>query len=300
MIALDAARQLLDFRGLRGSLTKEAAEEQLRGAVALHNILKRRRVAYLADEVGMGKTYVALGAAALFRHFDPTFRLLVIAPRENIQRKWIKELQNFIRNNVRFPDLRVKAVHGAPARSPVACHSLVELVRETALNPDRDFFIRLSSFSLPLGKDVEGWRKRRDELLEYVPSFDKNAFPKLYGDENRRAFKDVFGRALCTALPVFDLVIVDEGHHLKHGFNEAVSARNRVLALAFGREAREGLGVAGYGPRAHRVLFLSATPLENDYVQLWNQLDVFNLGSLASTLHSKNASDEDKRVCAQE
>ena len=42
-------------------------------------------MAYLADEVGMGKTYVALGALALFRHFHPDFRVLIIAPRENIQ-----------------------------------------------------------------------------------------------------------------------------------------------------------------------------------------------------------------------
>ena len=41
----------------------------------------------------MGKTYVALGAFALFRHFNPGFRLLVIAPKENIQQKWTKELR---------------------------------------------------------------------------------------------------------------------------------------------------------------------------------------------------------------
>lgn len=300
MIPLDVARQLLDFRGAKGSLSEEAAEDQLRGAVALHNMLKRRRVAYLADEVGMGKTYVALGAAALFRHFDPDFRLLVIAPRENIQRKWIKELRNFVRNNVRFPDLRVKAVHGAPARAAVACHSLVELVREAGLNPDRDFFVRLSSFSLPLGQDAEGWRRRRDELLEHVPWLDKDAFPKLHGEENRRAFKDVFGRAMCTALPIFDLVIVDEGHNLKHGFGASVSARNRVLALAFGHPSEKPRGFAGYGPRARRVLFLSATPLENDYVQLWNQLDIFGLGDVAPALCSKDALDDEKRACAQD
>src|SRR5690349_3963287 len=116
MIGLDTARKLLDFRGPAGAISERAAEEQLEGAVALHNILAERGAAYLADEVGMGKTYVALGAAALFRHFDPSFRLLVIAPRQNIQLKWMKELRNFVRNNVRFPDLRIKSVHGASAR----------------------------------------------------------------------------------------------------------------------------------------------------------------------------------------
>ena len=30
-----------------------------------------------------------------------------------------------------------------------------------------------------------------------------------------------------------------------------------------------------FGPRARKVLFLSATPVEESYRQLWNQLDVF-------------------------
>jgi len=43
VISLETARQLLDFRGPKGSLTEEAAEGQLQGAVALHNILESRR-----------------------------------------------------------------------------------------------------------------------------------------------------------------------------------------------------------------------------------------------------------------
>ena len=85
MISLETARQLLNFAG--GSASQQAriglgaAESQLQGAVAIHNMLEQRRVAYLADEVGLGKTYVALGAVALFRHFNPRFRLLVVAPK---------------------------------------------------------------------------------------------------------------------------------------------------------------------------------------------------------------------------
>src|SRR5688572_29422187 len=138
MISAATARQLLDFGGggdgAPSRISKAQADAQLDGAVAIHNILEQHRVAYLADEVGMGKTYVALGAFALFRHFNPTFRLLVIAPKENIQQKWTKELRNFVRNNVRFADRRVKAIHQAPARPPVICNTLLELVRETSLD----------------------------------------------------------------------------------------------------------------------------------------------------------------------
>ena len=155
MIALAAAEQLLDFGVRLGAGAESRAREQLEGAVALHNILERHGVAYLADEVGMGKTYVALGAIALFRHYDPSFRVLVIAPRENIQRKWRKEFRNFVEHNVRHPDLRVKALDGRPARALVGCENLIQLLAEASLDPDRDFFARLTSFSLGLaGKEA--------------------------------------------------------------------------------------------------------------------------------------------------
>jgi hypothetical protein len=295
MISLATARKLLDFRRNTPWIPKRVAEEHLQGAVALHNILQTNRAAYLADEVGMGKTYVALGTLALFRHFNPEFRLLVIAPRENIQRKWIKELKNFVANNIQFSDLRVKALHGVPARPVVACSNLLDLIRETSLNPDRDFFIRLTSFSLPLGRDPEGWRRKRDELLKLLPWMDRAAFDL----RDKEEFKAQFARAICTALPEFDLVIVDEGHNLKHGFGENVSARNKVLARAFGHPEERTKGFRSYGPRARRILFLSATPLEDDYRQLWNQLNVFGLGSQEIDLKDNSISEEKKRVCAQ-
>jgi hypothetical protein len=46
-------------------------KQQLEGAVALHNMLARQGIAYLADEVGMGKTYIALGVVALMRRLNP-------------------------------------------------------------------------------------------------------------------------------------------------------------------------------------------------------------------------------------
>lgn len=53
VIDIPVARQLLDFGKRIGQ--GQRADEQLEGAVAIHNILRRNGVAYLADEVGMGK-----------------------------------------------------------------------------------------------------------------------------------------------------------------------------------------------------------------------------------------------------
>ncbi|MEZ4654618.1 MAG: DEAD/DEAH box helicase family protein [Candidatus Eisenbacteria bacterium] len=300
MIDLPTASRLLDFAARIGP--GQRADEQLEGAVAVHNLLLRRQVAYLADEVGMGKTFVALGAVALFRHFQPDFRVLVIAPSQNIQSKWIKEMGNFVANNFRFPDLRVKGLDGHPVRPLVKCENLLDLTRESTLDADRDFFCRLTSFSLAIsGKetvDPEGARRMRESLLAHLPWLDRAIFDL----RSKKDFKDNFARAICCGLPEFDLVIVDEGHNLKHGFSEHVSARNRVLAIAMGHDdAKVSRRLfPDYGPRAKRVLFLSATPVEETYRHLWNQLDVFGLGEKFPGLIDANADEERKKDCAAE
>ncbi|RKI73516.1 hypothetical protein D7X55_05125 [Corallococcus sp. AB049A] len=297
MIDLETARQLLDFgKNLGGDGAR--AEEQLRGAVAIHNLLSQHRRAYLADEVGMGKTYVALGALALFRHFHPDFRVLVIAPRENIQNKWMKELSNFATHNVRFPDMRVVSLDGRPARPLVSCANLIELVHETSVDPHRDFFMRMTSFSLATGKTAEDWKKLREALKHHVPWLKDDALDL----RNKEQFKRNFARALCCALPRFDLVIVDEAHNLKHGFSTSGSARNQVLAEAFGRHSADDVPdrrlFPGYGPRAERVLFLSATPLEESYRHVWNQLDLFGLAHGCEDLKAEDIPEARKKQVA--
>lgn len=291
LIDVSSAAQLLDFEG---RIATEIAMGQLEGAVALHNILEREGVAYLADEVGMGKTLVALGVLALYRHWNPTVRALIIAPRENIQKKWGKEFRQFARNNVRFRDLRVRALHDAPARALVHCDSLLDLLHETILDPDRDFIARMTSFSLPFGQ-AEASAAKRDRLCKLLPWLDR----RILDLRNKDEFKGNFARALCCGLPVFDLVIVDEAHNLKHGFDSGAT-RNLVMGLALGRdEAVSTRDFPQYGVRARRVLMLSATPVEDDYRQLWNQLDVFGKAGPFGVLADREATAEQKRECAR-
>ncbi|MGO9708532.1 MAG: helicase-related protein [Polyangiaceae bacterium] len=298
MIDLSAAARLLDFGARIGAGPR--AEEQLQGAVALHNILSQQGVAYLADEVGMGKTYVALGAMALFRHFDPGFRVLFIAPRENIQSKWMKELRSFVAHNIRYPDLRVKAIDGRPARALVSCDNLLELVEEATVDPNRDFFLRLTSFSLALGGrdsvDAESGRKVRDRLRGALPWLRDEIFDL----RSKQTFKNNVARAVCCGIPTFDLVIIDEAHNLKHGWSEEGAARNRVLSLVLGRAggADEKL-FPNFGPRAERVLFLSATPIDETYRHLWNQLDLVGRSAKFGPLRSNDADEETKKESAR-
>ncbi|RLK25401.1 type III restriction/modification enzyme restriction subunit [Micromonospora sp. M71_S20] len=292
MISVDTAEQLLDFN--RVIRNPQRARDQLHGAVALHNILQRQHVAYLADEVGMGKTYVALGVAALLRHFRPDLRVLVIAPRQNIQQKWQREQQVFTKNNVRLDDMRVRMPGGLPARPLVHCRDLMQLLEETAVGPDRDFFVRLPSFSLPMRRDAQQRRNLRDRLRRQVPWLSDDLVDLR---ANANVIKDRFAQAINAALPHFDLVIVDEAHNLKHGWGPQSSSRNRVLATVLGRD-RADLDARlrdKYGPRAGKVLLLSATPVDDDYRQLWNQLDVFGLAEPFRLLRDADASEQQRR-----
>lgn len=49
----------------------------------------------LADEVGMGKTYEALGVIAARIHENPDARVLILTPGPNLTTKWHKELASF-------------------------------------------------------------------------------------------------------------------------------------------------------------------------------------------------------------
>src|SRR3954470_10669981 len=264
MLDKRTAKRLLDFDRVIDNPAR--AEDQLDGAVALHNILERHGIAYLADEVGMGKTYVALGVIALVRHFKPDARVLVISPRENIQRKWQKEMQLFVKHNVRVADLRGRTPAGTPVRPLVHCQRLIDLIRETALDPDRDFFMRMSSFSLPLSRDAQSRRAFRDRLRRELPWLPEDLVDLRAGPE---VLKERFGQVLNAALPFFDLVVVDEAHNLKHGLGAGVAARNRVRRAALGpSRVQYDPRLPHTGSRAGTVLLLSATPIDDDYAQL--------------------------------
>ncbi|MCP5150370.1 MAG: DEAD/DEAH box helicase family protein [Chromatiales bacterium] len=264
---------LVDFAPAEADKGRGFAHLQRDGTVAVFNMLARNRCAYLADEVGMGKTYVALAVMSLLKFQNPHARVIVIAPRENIQRKWEKELRNFVRVNWRVVGNRVKTLRGEPVWEPVVCDSLLHLAAEAMRDQDRDFFLRMTSFSLALADP-----KRRDalrrNLVGHVP------WMREAGISNRSAdgFRDSFATALNGAIPSADLVIVDEAHNLKHGFGEHASTRNRVMGVAFGRAGTAVDEAPWFAPRAARLLLLSATPFEDDYAAIARQLDVFGFG----------------------
>ncbi|MBL3528890.1 MAG: DEAD/DEAH box helicase family protein [gamma proteobacterium endosymbiont of Lamellibrachia anaximandri] len=243
---------------------------QVEGAVLLQNMIVDPELgfAYLADEVGMGKTYVALGVVAMLRYFNPMLRVLYICPSRNAQEKWEREYKGFIRNNVQVSQGRIRTREGRPAAPYRSCRNVVDLLHDAASGYYADFFIGKDSFSIGLNDDESVWKRKRDQLKAIIPAHEWDGVI-----ETKYEVKEQYARALNYVLPTFDLVIIDEAHNFKHDFES--SDRNKVLSGVLG--FREG---EGYFPRVRHAILLSATPYDRNLNQLRNQLKMVGRPSL--------------------
>jgi len=261
------AESILDFSGGEKSL-KALGNLQLEGAVALHNMLADPSIGmgYLADEVGMGKTYIALGVVALMRYFNPTLRVLYICPSRNVQDKWRREYLSFIKNNVKVSGFRIRTANGKPAAPFISCRNVPEMIRTAAIGYYSDFFVGKDSFSISLDDHQETWEKKCRSIQDLLPAHEWDGIV-----QSKQDVKDRYAAALNYILPTFDLVIIDEAHNFKHSINS--SDRNKVLSKVLGfRES--------FQPRIKRALLLSATPYDRNLNQLRNQLTLINKSSL--------------------
>lgn len=262
-VDLETARRLIDYSGGDESL-KGLSEMQIEGAVAVQNMIVDPEIglAYLADEVGMGKTYVVLGVVAMLRYFNPMLRVLYICPSRNVQEKWDREYKSFIRNNVRVNQGRIRTREGRPAAPYASCRNVVDLLHDAASGYYADYFIGKGSFSIGLNDDESAWERKREQLRALIPAHEWKGIIR-----SKRDVKEQYARALNYILPTFDLVVIDEAHNFKHDLES--SDRNRVLSGVLG--FREG---EGYIPRVRHAILLSATPYDRNLTQLRNQLNL--------------------------
>lgn len=270
-VSLDDARELLDLTsGNKDQAWEAIAEEQLIGAVDLYRRLGEQHIAWLSDEVGLGKTFVAMAVAALLRRQKPDARILYLLPSSRLLPKWKREIMLFSRRNIRARDDLLKTLQGTPARPLIDVETLHELALETNFEPDRDFLCTLGAFSFALKSSIsssEGdehpstyrtrWKPAWETLLQILPEdeqkrlswseldWDQIEHPprvtQAEGDKSaahlagaeKVALKVAVAEVINSVLPDFDLVICDESHNLRHGLG-AETSRNRMLSVALG------------------------------------------------------------------
>jgi len=287
MLDLATAKEIIDFSGGDPAL-KNLGDNQLKGAVALHNMIANPEVGlgYLADEVGMGKTYIALGVVALMRYFNPSLRVLYICPSRNVQEKWGREYNSFIKENIKINQFRIRTLEGKSVAPFINCRNVAEIMRMASLGYYADFFVGKDSFSIALSDDNAFLDKKLAQIKSLVPAHEWNEFIENKEDVKQRKIdvKEQYAKALNYILPTFDLVVIDEAHNFKHDFNS--SDRNRVLSRVLGFS-----GEAGYKKRVKNALLLSATPYDRNIGQLYNQLNLVGKSNLLTGVKNDDKHD---------
>ena len=254
-------RELIDLTVIGDPDSQSMAAMQIEGIAGIYNILCEHRFAYLADEVGMGKTYQALGLAALVWNEKPDARILFISPRQNLQVKWIDDYLRFFASNYRRQqglgdDRAASVLFGEPVHRPVLFHNLRSWTPTIGMPERIAPFIRHTSFTRPvfvtsadLG-DMDALWTRTVRRLHSSGLFHGRRPESLSPSQASRQLNLTFARALNARLaeeegeqPFFDLVILDEAQCLRNPDNQT----NQVLFEAL---------------RSHvsRWLFMSATP----------------------------------------
>jgi hypothetical protein len=157
---------------------------QTQGVAGLWNILheekdsKPRNFAYLADEVGLGKTLQALAVIALHLKKNPKAIAVVVVPK-SVQQGWAGEW-NLLMSKIYQPDGTLifedhlnKKIRIVDA---LICDNLHDFVKGLYLGSSRLFILRYSSFSRPVhfGSDIPSNKKVVKELEKRLGFIGKN------------------------------------------------------------------------------------------------------------------------------
>jgi superfamily II DNA or RNA helicase len=290
----------------------EDAERQAQSAELITRILAERPGFVLADEVGMGKTYVTFGHIALRCDQQPRLRVLVVVPSVELARKWERDLLDFC-EKPSIKDRRL-ATRLAPQvatstgellnarRSGVIITTLSAIVGGLTRTPELQ---RTWLFEATLNRSRrhETTRRRlarrygiaahhRREVLNmrlFGLTFDE-ARPIAHKHlarcllEDRAAEREEFDAGVRAArrelirkrLPRYDLLVLDEAHKLKNPSSKRFRYLEQMMVGRF-----------------RTMLFLTATPFQIDLGEL---AAVFRLLSCANGAGQTELIDTTARV----
>lgn len=270
---------------------KSLNDLQTTGAHALWNTLCRDdfRFAYLADEVGMGKTYQALGVIGILKYLKPDAKILILCPGLEMQKQWSSDWHSFfqekfcptgIDRNLKSCRIDANSVEGFESRiQPQLCDNLREFAAHLVASQHSTYLLRYSSFSLPLR--VFEWppylqsKESTASFDSLVPEFKKivdsvgcfvskeelahakkDYTAELSLDEATSCFLGLFIKklALLIKMTAPDLIVWDEAQYLRTD-----ATRNDSMSKLFGKELFN---------QGCRHLFLSATPAHRDVADM--------------------------------
>lgn len=253
---------------------------QVKGAAHIYNILQKRKIALLADEVGMGKTIQALSVCAALWREKPDAKILIIAPREVVARNWLSEYSQFIRNHYRLKDDIVKSQSGElPVNEMVYCHNLFALTHNINLGWPKLMLAKTTSFSAMVSyPNIEKSLKSININIDEISGTNH---------EKNKKVCNLIRKKVVKGEPVFDLLIIDEAHYFRNTKNDTL--RSITAKILFGEPNKDI-------PLADKVLLMTATPNHSSSEDIKNITSYF-----ATKFQSSSSSSFDilKQICVR-
>lgn len=285
----DIARSIIKMNPyglINESLTARQMEAAITGAAHFY---QGENFLYVADEVGLGKTYIALAIASILRYFSPNPELytdLILVPKKNLQEKWAKEIGQFIQHNYQIHDNRVRSLTDSPMGKVVIYDNLQKKFEAQASYR----IFRNTSFSIQTSEDPAQWAKKLHPLFSGKQYDIFGEAIDRHGEFSNEALKKLYAYLLNSCWPTIDLLIVDEAHNFKLGPDS--STRNTLVPRIFGaigphcqtwsynnediklfecfKDLKDMIV-----PKVKRVLCLSATPMNRHLIEIKQQIDCF-------------------------
>lgn len=228
-----------------GQNSTSMASRQAEGVAYLWNLLSLHGVALLADEVGMGKTFQALGVAALLWKMKPDAKVLVMAPNRDICAHWRREYHAFVQFHYRPVDHCVKnGVDGGPVQSVRTCSRLEDLATAVEGGAGHLYLTTIHALSGLVPAHEKG--------------SDNASTARKYANKVHDRIKAALGGM------GFDLIIIDEAHYFRN--RDGGSQRVNAAEAFFGVPASR---------LADKALLLTATPSHTQLNDVHNILGYF-------------------------
>lgn len=299
-------QRLLEHGAADPSVQNETIERQLKTAAALRVRLNTRGGAILGDEVGAGKTYVAMALIAHALSDNPRKGAVVLVPKPALLAKWKNDLTLYFQSAVRDKRLRKRLVD-----------SISVLDRD--LSPQKRNAIAIGQQNLFMGKlsdydcatvlrtylrkrsgrsrfqykpwlracgitgDAAEYEYEYEYLRWATPEVLDDAEPGLLEpldpffeqydnrehvdpDRARAAIAEIRRRVARKHLPDAALLVIDEAHHLRHTTTTRYWTMLEVLEQRF-----------------DALLFLTATPFQMGPDELKNVVEFSRSARFADT-----------------
>ncbi|MGH1474396.1 DEAD/DEAH box helicase [Yersinia proxima] len=229
------------------------AAKQAEGVAGLWNLLSKQRLALLADEVGMGKTYQAMGIMLLLWEAKPDARILVMAPNRTLCDNWEKEFGTFTQKHYRAANNAFTSAEGKEKYAPQIQGRLADLAAAVEKKAHHFYLTTIHSLS---------------GLVPQSEKEDALNAAEAYGASYRQQIKQALGKG------GFDLIIIDEAHY----FRNRSGSQRAAAAQAFFGDAQDRLG--------SNVLLLTGTPNHS------SPRNIYDIFSYFSDLPKRYAVDD--------